>query len=165
MGPFLNIIPQVALQAHKISHNLLRWKTKDDFCTNSHYLTYTFIFNGWENVLFELGRVNIIISFFWCRLIMWMRTGRSCCPWLGCLRNRWRKRTPWSSSMTLLKKEVALRTWRGRLKMRGGAHPNRHPEWAVSIASFMILYLLWSSQKCQKPSDNLIHLIPMLPHI
>ena len=28
---------------------------KDDNTTNSHYITYTFLFEGWENVLFELG--------------------------------------------------------------------------------------------------------------
>ena len=26
---------------------------KDDYTTNSHYRTYTFLFKGWENVLFE----------------------------------------------------------------------------------------------------------------
>ena len=28
---------------------------KNDYTTNPHYLTYTFLFRGWENVLFELG--------------------------------------------------------------------------------------------------------------
>ena len=28
---------------------------EDDYTTNSHYITYTFSFRGWENVLFELG--------------------------------------------------------------------------------------------------------------
>ena len=31
---------------------------KDDYTTNSPYLTHTFLFKGWENVLFELGRVT-----------------------------------------------------------------------------------------------------------
>ena len=32
---------------------------KDDYTTNSHYLTYTFLFKNWEDVLFELWDLNI----------------------------------------------------------------------------------------------------------
>ena len=34
-------------------HSLQRWKMIV-LPMNSHYLTYTFLFNGWENVLFEV---------------------------------------------------------------------------------------------------------------
>ena len=29
---------------------------KDYYATHSHYTTYTLLYKGWENVLFELGR-------------------------------------------------------------------------------------------------------------
>ena len=32
---------------------------KDDYTTNSNYLTYIFLIKGWENVHFELGRLFI----------------------------------------------------------------------------------------------------------
>ena len=32
---------------------------KDDYTTNSHYLTYTFLLEGWENVPFELGSERV----------------------------------------------------------------------------------------------------------
>ena len=33
-------------------HSLLRWK--DNYTTNSHYLTYNFSLKGWEDVILEL---------------------------------------------------------------------------------------------------------------
>ena len=38
-------------------HSLLRWNMI--ILPNSHYLTYRFIFKGWENVLFELGNERV----------------------------------------------------------------------------------------------------------
>ena len=32
---------------------------KDDYTTNSHYITHTFSLKGWENVLFELGSERV----------------------------------------------------------------------------------------------------------
>ena len=32
---------------------------KDDYTTNSHYLTHTFLLECWENVLFELGSERV----------------------------------------------------------------------------------------------------------
>ena len=33
---------------------------KDDYTTNSHHLTFTFLLRGWENVFCELGHENFI---------------------------------------------------------------------------------------------------------
>ena len=34
-------------------------KLKDDYCTNSHYVTCDFSSKYWENVLFELGSERV----------------------------------------------------------------------------------------------------------
>ena len=38
---------------------------KDDYTTNSHYLTDTFLLKGWENVLFELRNERVNICVIW----------------------------------------------------------------------------------------------------
>ena len=38
-------------------HKLIQMK--DDYATNSHYLTHSFPLKGWENVLFELGSERV----------------------------------------------------------------------------------------------------------